>query len=373
MTLAEFALERYFAKHEFSARYLLSSSDCETLPLSELLVMADTQTRELWEALVLGYTESAGHPLLRREIANLYKTVWPDDVLVLSPEEGIFVAMNTLLNPGDHAIVLAPAYESLYKVAAAIGADVSRWQLSTDGVRWSLDMSFLERAVRSTTKLLVINFPHNPTGFHADMATFERIVEFARGRKITLFSDEMYRYSEYQPAACLPGACDLYEQAVTLGGLSKSFGLPGLRIGWLATKDQALMKRFRAFKDYTTICSSAPSEILAIMALRARDRILDRTRKIVEDNLEIAGAFFARFHKYFEWIRPTAGPVAFPRLKGTDSIDRFCEKLLETKKAMLVPGSLFEFPDNHFRIGLGRRNFQEGVGKMGAFVTEQYG
>ena len=372
MKFPDFILERYFARHEFTARYLLGSSDCESVTLPELLAMADTKTRALWNALALGYTESAGHPLLRREIANLYKTVWPDDVLVLTPEEGIFVAMNTLLNPGDHAIVLSPAYESLYKVAAGIGAEVSRWHLATDGIRWSLDLSILERIVRPSTKLLVVNFPHNPTGFHPDMAMFERIVEFARRNKITLFSDEMYRYSEYQSAACLPGACDMYEQAVTLGGLSKSFGLPGLRIGWLATKDQTLMKRFRGFKDYTTICSSAPGEILAIVALRARDRILDRTKKIVEDNLEIAGAFFERFHKHFEWIKPAAGPVAFPRLKGTDSIERFCQKLLEAKNAMLIPGSLLEFPDNHFRIGLGRKNFQEGLEKLREFLEQHY-
>ena len=372
MNLAPFALERYFAGHEFSARYLLSSSDCEGLTQQELLGMADTKTRELWNTLKLGYTESSGHPLLRQEIANLSKSVWPDDVLVLTPEEGIFVAMNVLLNPGDHAIVLTPAYESLYKVAAGIGADVSRWQLETDGVRWKLDLSFLERNVRPSTKLIVINFPHSPTGFHVNTGTLGQIIDFAKTRKLILFSDEMYRFSEYRSADRLPGACDLYEQALTLGGLSKSFALPGLRIGWLATKDQDLMKRLRGFKDYTTICSSAPSEILAIMALRARDRILDRTKKIIEDNMTHAERFFARFHGHFEWIRPMAGPMAFPRLKGTDSIDRFCEKLMEKKGTMLVPGSLFEFGDNHFRIGLGRKNFQEGLEKMGEFLLENY-
>ncbi|MEX2115875.1 MAG: aminotransferase class I/II-fold pyridoxal phosphate-dependent enzyme [Bacteroidota bacterium] len=372
MNLPNFALERYFSKHEFSARYLLSSSDCESLSVQDLLGMADSATRKLWDSLTLGYTESAGHPLLRREIANLYKTVWPDDVLVLTPEEGIFIAMNALLERGDHAIILVPAYQSLYEVPKGLGAEVTRWELETDGVRWKLDFAFLERHIKPSTKLLVINFPHNPTGFHVDAGFLKNIVDLAREKNIIIFSDEMYRYSEYRSDDRLPGVCDLYEKGITLGGLSKSFALPGLRMGWLATKDQEIMKKLRSFKDYTTICSSAPSEILAIMALRARDRIIDRTLTIIEDNLGHADQFFARFHRHFEWIRPLASPVAFPRLKGTDSIERFCDKLVETKATMLVPGSLFDFPGNHFRVGLGRKNFPEGLTKLGEFVEEHY-
>jgi len=372
MIISPFVLERYFAKHEFTARYLLGSSDCESLSLLELLAMADSTTRELWEGLRLGYTESAGHPILRREIANLYKSVWPDDVLVLAPEEGIFIAMNALLERGDHAIVMAPAYQSLSEIPSSLGVEITRWTLETDGVRWKLDFAFLERHVKSSTKLLIINFPHNPTGFQLDHDSLKRIVDFAREKKINVFSDEMYRYAEYHNKDRLPGACDLSEKNVTLGGLSKSFGLPGLRIGWLATKDHELMKKLRTLKDYTTICNSAPSEVLAIMALRARDRIIDRTLKIIEGNLGHADRFFANYHEHFEWIRPLASPVAFPRLKGTDSIERFCEKLIESKGVMLVPGSLFGFPGNHFRIGLGREALPGGLLKLGEFVEESY-
>lgn len=372
MNLPSFALERYFAKHEFSARYLLSSSDCESLSLQELLAMADSSTRELWDRLKFGYTESAGHPILRREIANLYKTVWPDDVLVLAPEEGIFIALSALLGPGDHAIVMAPAYQSLHQIPLSLGAEVTHWTLETDGVRWKLDLGFLERSIKPATKLLVVNFPHNPTGFHIDERQLKRIIEFAREKNLVVFSDEMYRYSEYHDNDRLPGVCDLFEKNITLGGLSKSLALPGLRIGWLATKDQELMKKLKALKDYTTICNSAPSEIMAIMALRARDRIIDRIHKIIEENLSHADRFFAMYYKSFEWIRPQASPVAFPRLKGTDSIDRFCDKLIRSKGVMLVPGSLFDFPGNHFRIGLGRRNFKEGLEKLGEFLIEVY-
>lgn len=372
MEIPQFALERFFALHEFSSKFLLSSSDCESLAQTELLSMADAATRKLWDDLRLGYTESSGHPLLRREIANLYQTVWPDDVLVLTPEEGIFVALNSLLTKGDHAIILSPAYQSLHEIAKSAGAQVSPWVLETDGVQWNLDLGFLERERRPNTKLLVINFPHNPTGFHIDGKTQTKILDFVHEHKIILFSDEMYRFAEYRPEDRLPTVADLYDRGVTLGGLSKAFGLPGLRIGWLATKDRQMLDGFKAFKDYTTICSSAPSEILAVIALRARDRIIDRTIRILLENLTHADQFFAKHDTRFEWIRPLASPVAFPRLKGTDSIERFCGKLREQKSTLLVPGSIFEFPGNHFRIGLGRIDLEEGLKQVDAFLRENY-
>lgn len=369
MKISSFALERYFAKHEFSAKYLLSSSDVESLSQNELLAMADTSGGGLWDNLKLGYTESQGHPLLRREIANLYKTVWPDDVMVVTPEEGIFVAMNVLLKKGDHAIVLSPA-QSLYEVANAVGAEVTQWTLETNGVRWSLDPDFLQRIVRGNTKLIVINFPHSPTGYHPEKKAFEQIVEFARRRKLYLFSDEMYRFAEYNDDERLPSVCDLYEQGITLCGLSKAFALPGLRIGWLATREKHLLHEFNAFKDYTTICSSAPSEVLAIIALRARERIIDRTRAIIGENLMTADAFFAKHHQLFEWIRPMASPVAFPRYRSPQRIEEFCQRLIESAGVMLVPGSIFEYPGNHFRIGLGRKNFKEAIEVVDGFLKE---
>lgn len=372
MNLSPFLLERYFAKYEFKARYLLSSSDCESLSQQEVVTMADSTTRKLWEDLKLSYTESPGHSLLRREIANLYKSIWPDDVLVVIPEEGIFIAMNTLLHSGDHAIILSPCYQSLYQVAAGTGAEISRWMLETDGVRWKLDPGFLERTIRPNTKLIIINLPHNPTGFHPDAETFDRIVDIAREKKIALFSDEMYRFAEYREEDRRPSVADIYERGITLGGLSKSFCLPGLRIGWLATKDRGLLEQFQRVKDYTTICASAPSEILGIIALRAKDRILDRTHSIIRANVDHADRFFAQHYRHFEWIRPQASPVAFPRLKGTDAVESFCEKLVEKKSVMLVPGFLFEFPGNHFRLGLGKRNFPEAISVLGEFLNEEY-
>ena len=176
-------------------------------------------------------------------------------------------------------------------------------------MRWSA-------AVTGRTRLLVINFPHNPTGFLPTRAELDAIVAFARRHDLLLFSDEMYRMLEYRPQDRLPAVCDLYERGISLSGMSKALSLPGLRIGWLAAREPGLVGRWLEFKDYTTICSSAPSEVLALMALRARTAILDRNLEIVRGNLAAAGQFFARHPDRFTWRPPLAGSVAFPEWTG---------------------------------------------------------
>jgi aspartate/methionine/tyrosine aminotransferase len=288
MRLEPFKLERFFARHEFTAPYLLSASDCEALSLPELLARADPEGLTLWREMRLGYTESQGHPLLRAEVARLYASVGADQVLIAVPEEAIFILMHSLLAPGDHAVILTPACQSLYEVARAACGEVTRWDLLPASGTWRLDLDRLERSLSARTRLLVVNFPHNPTGFLPSRAKWEAIVGLACRRGLYLLGDEMYRFLEHDPAARLPAACDLYEKGVSLSGLSKAFGLAGLRLGWLAARDAGLLARCQVLKDYTTICHSAPSEVLAIIALRAREVILARNREIVSVNL--AGA-----------------------------------------------------------------------------------
>ena len=363
-----FKLERYFARYEFEAPYMLSASDCESLPLTELLALADPEGLELWERLSLGYTESAGHPILREEIAGLYHNLSPKEVLVLAPEEGIFIAMQTLLSPGDEVMVLSPAYQSLMEVARSIGCRVNPWALETGPEGWRLDLGQLENRLTDKTRLLVINFPNNPTGFLPTLAELEQIIGIARRHNLIVFSDEMYRLLEYDPAHRLPAVCDIYEKGITLSGLSKAFGLPGLRIGWLATRAPGLMERFSQFKDYTTICSSAPSEVLAIVGLRARKAILARNLAIVKGNLALAEKFFKEENSPFRWHPPLGGSVAFPEWAGAGTVDEFCLAMVEQKGVMVVPGSMFDHPGMHFRVGLGRKNFPEALERVKIFL-----
>lgn len=368
MRIDDFALERFFARYEFSARHLLCASDVQGWAMRDLLALADAETSALWESLTLGYTEAPGHPLLRAEIASLYESIQADEVLVFSgAEEGIFVLANVLLGPGDHAIVVWPAYQSLHEVARAVGADVTLHELREDE-GWAIDLDRLRREITPRTRLIVANAPHNPTGALPDAATYRAIVDLAAEAGATLLSDEVYRYLELDPADRLPAGADAAPHAVSLGVMSKSFALAGLRIGWLATHDTALLDRAARFKDYTTICNAAPSELLALIALRARGEVLGRSRGIVESNLALLDQFFARQAGRFAWVRPRGGSIGFPRLLADVSIDRFADELIETEGVLLAPGSVFGHPGNHFRLGFGRTDLPAALERLEAFA-----
>lgn len=363
-----FKLERYFAEYEFKVKYLLSPSDCESLAMGELLALADAETLSLWEDLRLGYTESAGHPLLRAEVADLYENIPAGQVVMAAPEEAIFIAMHTLLQPGDEVICTFPAYQSLYEIAHSLSCSVTYWKFELGTGGWELDLEQLRANLTPKTRLLILNFPHNPTGYLPSRETFLSVLDTARSQDAYVFSDEMYRLLEYDPSRQLPAACDVYEKAITLSGLSKAFALPGLRIGWLASQDRTLPERWLTFKDYTTICNSAPAEVLGIMALRAREFILERNRGIIRENLHLAQDFFADHQDQFRWIQPEAGSVAFPQWRGPGPVDDFCQGILERQGVMIVPGSIFDYPGDHFRIGLGRKNLGEALQRVGAEV-----
>jgi aspartate/methionine/tyrosine aminotransferase len=197
------------------------------------------------------------------------------------------------------------------------------------------------------------------------------LVEIAADHGLLLFSDEVYRGLEYEPADRLPAACDLYDNAISLGVMSKTYGLAGLRIGWVATRNPQLLESMLAIKDYTTICNSAPSELLATIALRHRDKLVTRNLSIIGENLKLLNEFFARHEEIFEWLPPRAGPIAFPRLRLPRSIDAFCLELVEHEGVMLVPGTNFDDDQNHFRIGFGRRNMPEALERLEHFVEKR--
>lgn len=372
MTIRPFLLERYFAQYEFKVQHLLSPSDCEAFSLSEMLLMADDECRNLWDSLRLGYTESAGAPLLRREIANLYTGLSAEQILVAAPEEAILLAMQATLHPGDHVISIFPAYQSLYEIARSIGCEVSHWHIQLEGNTWQLDFRRLTDLLQPNTRMLIVNFPHNPTGFLPEEQLFRQIVEFAGEHQLYLFSDEMYRLLEYREEERLPAACELYEEAFSLGGVSKAFALPGLRIGWLATQSQEALNRCAVYKDYTTICSSAPSEILAIIALRNRPAILRRNLSIISSNILTADQFFRRHPRFFSWFPPQAGSVALARWEGGLPLEEVCRRLLDEKGLMILPGAVFEIPGDTFRLGLGRLTFSQALDRLETWISETF-
>jgi aspartate/methionine/tyrosine aminotransferase len=362
MQLPHFKLERYFARYEFEVEYVLCSSDCESVTVEDLLALeagALDRFREHW----LGYTESPGSPALRREVCRLYRTIEPEHVLVHSgAEEAIFLFMHATLEAGDHVIVHWPCYQSLAAVASSIGCSVTHWEAREER-GWALDLDELRRHIRSDTKAVVFNLPHNPTGYLMPPDQFARVAEIASSQGITLFSDEVYRESEYALEQRLPAACDLSETAVSLGVMSKTYGLAGLRIGWVATHNAKVYERMAGLKDYTTICNSAPSEFLAELALRHREKLIERNVGIIVNNLALLDDFFERHEDIFAWQRPVAGPIAYPRLLGGD-VEAFCDRLVKEDGVLLLPGTLFDDRENHFRIGFGRKNMPEALGRL---------
>jgi aspartate/methionine/tyrosine aminotransferase len=405
---APFRLERFFAKHEFTAEHLLCCSDVEPLTMSELLEGADDDARDLWNGLRLGYTQTMGLPQLLDEIAQTYgPQVGPQHLLECAPQEGVTLAMCALIQPGDAVVVAWPAYQSLLEIALSRGAIAHAWHARRDVRRadgaasLAFDVEDLAATLHAAAKggapvrCIVVNFPHNPTGTTLSVSQWARVVELARQYGAWLFADEMYRGLEKQPgetpatmtsssmgssgapggpnaphgsgapaspqfAPRLEAAVDAYEKGISLSGLSKVYGLPGLRIGWLACRDQSLLASAAALKDYTTICSSAPSQLLALMAMRRADELVARARGLVASGEAAAAAFFDKHAELFEYVPPQAGPIAFPALRSPRAraadVERYCEKLVATDSILLLPATVYGggFDAPHLRVGLGR-------------------
>ncbi|WP_349436584.1 aminotransferase class I/II-fold pyridoxal phosphate-dependent enzyme [Pararhizobium sp. A13] len=363
--MRDFALETYMSKWEFVARYNMTASDAESLRLPELLAMASDEDRSEFENLSLGYTETFGAPALRQEIAGTYEMAGPENLICFAgAEEAIYIAMKVLLTADDHAIVITPNYQAAETLPLSICA-VTGVALDMDN-HWDLDIGRIKAALRPNTKLISINFPNNPTGKILPRATFDALTELCRKQGIWLFSDEVYRLIEKDERLRLPQAIDVYERGISLNVMSKAYGLPGLRIGWLASNDHEFLVRCERYKHFLSICNSAPSEILARIALKNRDQILARTRGIVRSNIAHLNTFFADFPHLFDWREPDGGCVAFIRYKGADGVEEFTRRVVEEAGVFFLPSSVYHsdltpVPENCLRIGFGRLHVPEGL------------
>jgi len=363
--MRNFALERYFSKWEFTAKYHMTASDIESMSLSDLLKMASEEDKAAFNNQWLGYTETWGHPELLQEIANTYDTAKPADILCFAgAEEGVYIAMRVLLKKEDHAIVVVPNYQAAETIPLDI-CDVSGVPLDEND-NWSLDIDKVKELIRPNTKVISINFPNNPTGAVLNKNRFNDLISLCYETGIYLFSDEVYRLVERDPSIRLPQAADVYEKGLSLNVMSKAYGLPGLRIGWIMTKDKGLLQKMECYKHYLSISNSAPSERLAIIALKAKDKILKRNRMLLNQNAEKLETFFNEFPELFEWRKSDGGCVGFPRYKGRGNTNQFCEDLVNKTGILLLPpkiyhSELLETPQDRFRIGFGRKNIEKGL------------
>lgn len=372
MNLQDFKLERFLAKYEFNSPYLLCCSDCESFTIKEVLDLEGENAFNAFQNQWLGYTESLGNPELRHYIARLYNNMADKDVLVTSgAEEAIFIFMNVALNKGDHIIVQYPCYQSLFEIARSLGCEVTKWEMSEQD-NWELDLDFLADNIKDNTRAIIINSPHNPTGYLMPQEKLNQIVHLARAKNILLFSDEVYRFLEYDEADRLEAACDIYENAVSLGVMSKTYGLAGLRIGWIATKNKEIFNKIAAFKDYTSICNSAPSEFLSLIALKHPEKLAQRNLGIIKNNLDVLDSFFSKYPDLFLWQRPKAGPIAFPSIKWEANVEDFCIDLINAKGVLLLPSNYYDFGSRNFRIGFGRKNMPECIDRLDDYVREKF-
>jgi len=370
--MRNFELEIHFSKWEFKAKYHMTASDMESMPLKDLMAMATPEEKSGFENLWLGYTETWGDDVLRQSIASTYTAMKKENILCFcGAEEGIYIAMRVLLKQDDHAIVVVPNYQAAETLPLEI-CEVIGVQLQESN-NWRLDIDDVAKAIRPNTKLISINFPNNPTGATMPAKDITALVALCRKHDIYLFSDEVYRGLENDETKRMVQVADLYEKGFSLNVLSKAYGFPGLRLGWIASQDKEALLRFERYKHYLSICNAGPSEYLAKVVLNHREEILERNRNRLNHNLSELEKFFRDYPDIFDWYTPDGGCIAYPRYKGRGTVEEFCETLVEKHGVLLLPASIYrselmDTPNDRFRIGFGRRNIEDGLNVFREFL-----
>lgn len=370
MKINDFKLECYFGRYEFTAPYLLAQSDCESMSTEELLAL-EPGAKEAYLKQWLGYTETWGDPELRAMIAGLYQDMSAENVLVFhGAQEAIFAYMNVMLDPGDHMIVMYPNYQSAYEVANTVpGCELSRWYIHDGGETWRMDFDELEALIRPNTKLLAVNTPNNPTGYTFTNEEIEKLCDICRRHGIALFSDEVYKGLELDGQK-RDWLADHYDRCASVGVMSKSYGLAGLRVGWLVSKDVELLNKVVKFKHYMSICDSAPSEFLSKVALKHSDALLERSTNLIRNNLKRVDTFFAKYPTLFEKKSITCGPVAFHKLLIDMPVREFCRMAVAKNGVLLLPADVYDMNAPYFRVGYGRAGVPEALEKFEEFLLE---
>ena len=372
--MRNFELEVYFSQWEFTAKHHLTASDSQSMTLEELLSLATEEERDNFNKLHLGYTETWGAPDLRQSIAETYRTLSSNNILCFAgAEEGIYAAMRVMLNKDSHAIVVCPNYQAAETLPLEI-CDVTGVLLREED-NWQLNVDDIASAIKPKTTLVSINVPNNPTGATINPDNLNRLIALCREHDLYLFSDEVYRGIELDEGKRMPNIADVYEKGVSLNVLSKAYGFPGLRIGWIASQDTQLLQQLERYKHFLSICNSAPSERLAMIVLSNREKLIAQNLTRLKNNLVELESFFNDYPELFKWRRPDGGCIAYPKYIGRGSVEDLCKRLVDEKGVLLLPASIYQSelvdtPDGHFRIGFGRDNLTEGLSEFRQFIEE---
>ncbi len=368
MKIETFALERWMTTYETQVEYDIAESGILPLTTRELLDLESPSERDRILSdllhLRLGYSEAPGSLALRSLLAATYRDTGPEHVLVTTGAiEANFLLLNVLLDPGDHVVAVAPAYQQVHSVPRAIGCDLDLWHVR-DEDSFRFDLQDLERLVTPRTRLIIVNTPHNPTGALLRAEELRQVYDLAASVGADVLGDEAYRWLELPGGPPLASPVrNLGDRGISVGTLSKPFGLPGLRIGWLAGPAD-LVARCWAMRDYVSLSPGKLNDALAVFALTHRGRLIERTRLIVERNLEIADRWFAEHADLASWTRPRAGLLALMRYHLDMPSLALANRLAEEQSVMLAPGSAFGF-EGHLRLGIGQDPavFAEGLAR----------
>lgn len=367
MKLNIFRQEEFFEEHEFSCRCMLALSGVQPLTHAELAAYVPDGPPP---GLEVGYTPSAGFDELRTAVAEVYPPVGSlpgadrSNVLItVGAIEALLITTNLLIDPGDEAVCLWPAYQPLYELVTGAGGRVRFVRLEPDeGFRIDLDQ--VRQAVTPKTKLVIINSPHNPTGQLVPAVDLRALAADLDRQGIYLMVDEVFREMWPDPE---PSAWDGTPNMVVVGGLSKSYGLPGLRIGWMIA-DPALVVRARRYRKYTSLNPGALDQAWATAVLRKRDRVLARTNALVRDGLKTALAWFGQHEDVFTINPPAGGGLMFPRLRLEVPTRDFCVRLVRETGVLLAPGSDCYQTEGHLRIGFATSELAEGLHQIDEFL-----
>jgi len=353
MRIPLFAMERMQSTYENLVEFNLSESGVHPMRVADLFD-SDAERQDLLQQ-ELCYTQSNGTIELRQAISALYLGTTVDHVEVTNGgSEANFVVCWNLLEPGDEVVMMVPNYGQTLGLAKGFAGTMREWPLVEDKVagRWRPDLDRLELLVTARTKLIVICNPNNPTGARFEAAELDAIVRVAARRGCWILSDEIYRGAEVDGRET-PSVWGRYDRAIVTSGLSKAYGLPGLRIGWIVAPAPLIAAAW-SYHDYTTIAPGALSDRLARVALEPdrRRRILERTRSIIRANLPVATAWLDAHPGEFEHIPPDAGAIVYVRYRQPVNSTVLVTKLREEKGVLVVPGDHFGM-DGFLRIGIG--------------------
>lgn len=366
MKIEDFALERWLTRHELHVKYDIAESGILPLKLNDLLAFESAEDRaaslERLLNLPLGYSEAVGTRKLRGMIAATYPNIDPDNILVTTGAiEANFLLFNVLLDAGDHVVATYPAYQQLYSVPRAIGCNVSLWKVTPEN-DFCYDLNALQALITPKTRLIVVNTPHNPTGAMLSEHELRQVYALAESVGAMVLCDEAYRWLAIPGGENFaPPICTLGKHGISVGTISKPFGLPGLRLGWMVAPKDIIAKCW-AMRDYVSLSPGKLNDAIAILAFKHREKIIERNTAIIRANLNAANAWVAQQADILAWKPPRGGLLALLKYQLDMPSLELADKLATEYSVMLAPGSSFGY-ENYLRIGVGQNPavFQAGL------------